>query len=342
MPTCAFLSFRLGENDGVSVVAREWMRAFESFGFDIRSVAGAGPVDCLVPGLAIGAIAPPDPGELEDALDGADLVVVENLLTIPMNLPASTVAVGVLRGRPALLHHHDPPWQRARYREVTALPVDDPRWRHVTINRLTAEQFGERGIDAEVVYNGFDVEPRPGDRLATRAALGVDPDERLLVHPVRAIERKSIPHALALAHALHATYWLTGPPEEGFDHTLHELLSSARGRVVHQAVDDIDDLYAAADLVIFPSTWEGFGNPPIEASIRQRPVAVGRYPVLEELTALGFDWLSVADTAAIEAFLHQPDHEVLAMNRDLAHRHFSRDQMHARLRALLDDAGWLP
>ncbi len=74
MPTCAFLSFRLGETDGVSIVAHEWMEAFRPFGFDVRSVAGEGPVDRRVPGLAIGATAAPELGELEDALDGADLV----------------------------------------------------------------------------------------------------------------------------------------------------------------------------------------------------------------------------------------------------------------------------
>ena len=120
----------------------------------------------------------------------------------------------------------------------------------------------------------------------------MDPNEWLVVHPVRAIERKAIPDALALADALGATYWLTGPPEEGFDEALAELLAGAHGRVLHQPVEDIDDLYAAADLVVFPSSWEGFGNPPIEASIRERPVAVGQYPVLAELTALGFRWLA--------------------------------------------------
>ena len=65
------------------------MEAFASFGFEIVTVAGDGPVDRCVPGLAIGASDPPDPVELASVLTDADLVVVENLLTIPMNLPAS-------------------------------------------------------------------------------------------------------------------------------------------------------------------------------------------------------------------------------------------------------------
>ena len=53
-------------------------------------------------------------------------------------------------------------------------------------------------------------------------------DERLLVHPVRAIERKGVPAALELAEALGATYWLVGPAEDGYDATLAELLAAPR------------------------------------------------------------------------------------------------------------------
>ena len=196
MPTCAFVSFRLGTTDGVSVVARTWQDAFEGFGYDTVTVAGDGPVDRTVAGLGLDAREAPSTGEVEGALSDADLVVVENLLTIPMNLPASRVVAEVLRGRPTLVHHHDPPWQRERFAHVTELPVDDPAWRHVTINDLTRRQMAARGITATCIHNGFDPDPPTGDRSATRASLGIADDETLVVHPVRAIERKRIPDAI--------------------------------------------------------------------------------------------------------------------------------------------------
>ena len=117
---------------------------------------------------------------------------------------------------------------------------------------------------------------------------------------------------------------------------------SAPVRVIHRAIDDVDDLYAAADLVAFPSTWEGFGNPPIEASIRRRPVAVGDYPVLRELQELGFAWLDVDEPEAIASFVRTPDTAILEHNASIARHHFSVETMEARLRDLLRDAGWLP
>ena len=97
------------------MVADSWARALAELGFAVTTVAGEGPVDRLVPGLAIDAVEPPTAGEVADALADADLVVVENLCTIPLNLPAARVVAATLRGRPAILHHHDPPWQRARF-----------------------------------------------------------------------------------------------------------------------------------------------------------------------------------------------------------------------------------
>jgi glycosyltransferase involved in cell wall biosynthesis len=269
-------------------------------------------------------------------------VVVENLGTIPLNLAATGVVLDVLRGRPTLLHHHDPPWQRERFLHVDHLPEDDPAWRHVTINRLTQRQMAERGIDAVTIYNGFDIRMDTGDRAGTRERLGVTPDELLFAHPVRAIARKGIPEAIALCEALDATYWLLGAAEEGYSDELERLLAAARCRVVRRPLPHGPDIYAAPDAVLFPSTWEGFGNPPIEASLARRPVAVGRYAVGQELRELGFRWFDADDHGALRRALAQPDPALLEHNRAVAIEHFSLDRLARCLRTLLDEAGWLP
>ncbi len=344
MATAALVSFRLGGTDGVSVAAERWAAALRRCGFATVTVAGEGPVDRCVPGLAIDAPLPPPPAEVQRALADADLVVVENLCTIPLNLPAARIVATVLAGRPTVLHHHDPPWQRARFAHVTELPPDDRAWRHVTVNRHTERELAARGLEATTIYNGFALDVAPGDRNGTRAALAIAPGERLLLHPVRAIERKAVPVALALAEAVDATYWLTGPAEEGYGPALERILAGARTRVLRTpvAAGAMADAYAACDGVVFPSTWEGFGNPPIEAGIHCRPVVVGDYPVAAELRTLGFRWLPADDPAPLRAALATPDDDALANNRCLVERWFSQPALEAAVARLVATAGWWP
>ena len=343
MAVCTIVSFRLGGPDGVSIVASSWQRALESIGFEVTTVAGAGAADRVVAGLELTPDHPPDPVEVDEALAGADLVVVENLCTIPLNLPAARAVAGALRGRPAILHHHDPAWQRDEHAHVHELPPDDPAWRHVTINDLTRRQLAERGIEATTIYNGFDVDPPAGDRAATRRALGVAEDVLLCAHPVRAIARKDIPAALALTAAVGGTYWLLGPAELGYGEVLDELLASATAPVLHRPPPgSMADAYAAADAVVFPSTWEGFGNPPIEAALHRKPAAVGRYPVAQELLRFGFRWFPTDDPDPLRAFLDHPDQSLLEHNAEVARRHFSQARVEDDLRSLVERAGWSP
>lgn len=342
MSTCAIVSFRLGLTDGVSIVAGSWQRALSALGYDVITVAGEGPVDRTVAGLAIDAPDPPSVSELEAALADADLVVVENTLTIPMNLPASEALAAVLRGRPALLHHHDPPWQRDRFAHIDALPPDDPAWRHVTINELTRAQMAERGIAATTIYNGFDTDPLLADRTEVRDRLGLASDALVLVHPVRAIERKQVPAAIALAESLGATYWLVGPAEEGYQDELEQVLGRAQCPVLREGHIGPAEFYAAADAVVFPSSWEGFGNPPVEAATHRLPAAVGTYPVAQELRTLGFCWFPTDDPGPLAAYLASPDPGLLDHNQAVVRRHLSIEVMTERLARLLDDSGWMP
>jgi glycosyltransferase involved in cell wall biosynthesis len=336
-PRVVLLSFRLGGTDGVAVVAGTWARLLRDTGWDVVTVAGAGDADRLVPGLAWPVVAPPPTvEEITAAVAGADVVIVENLCSLPLNPGATEAVVAALRGRPALLHHHDLPWQRARFAHVTGWPADDPAWRHVTINDVSRHQLAERGIEAVTIRNALDVDQPLGDRAATRDALGLD--GLVLLHPVRAIERKDVPAAVRLAEQLGATYWLTGPAEEGYGPTLDAVLAAARCPVLHRpAPTTMADAYAACDAVAFPSRWEGFGNPLVESALHRRPLAVHRYPVADELAALGFEWFPADDPGPLAAFLAAPDDSLLDRNRELARRHFSLARAGVELRAVLDD-----
>ena len=361
-PRAAFVSFRFGDTDGVSVVARTWMSAFRDVGYDVVTVTGDGHADRTVEGIGIGSDIGTDADaaergredelaeRLEATLADVDLVVVENLLTIPLNLPASRSLARVLRGRPALVHHHDPPWHRERFAHIDELPATDPAWRHVSINTALQRELAGRGIESTVIYNGFE-RPRPLDddarselRSKVRAEVGLGADDLVVAHPVRAIERKNVPAAIELCERLGATYWLLGPAEEGYGDRLDELLAAASCPVVHRPWHETAGIYAAADHITFPSTWEGFGNPPIEAALHRRTVSVGDYPVAHELQQFGFRWYTPDDVDAIRSAVTDPDSVVADLDHDqaIALEHFTVERVHAELHSLLDAAGWMP
>ena len=206
------------------------------------------------------------------------------------------------------------------------------------------EEHGEKqlGIAATTIRNGFRTDPPAGDRQSTRNRLGLPPDELLVVHPVRAIPRKDVGRATEITAELGGTYWLLGPAEDGFGPELDHLLADAACPVLREPAPTRSDIYAAADLVVFPSTWEGFGNPPVEAALFRRPAVVGDYPVADELRALGLEWFPADDLGPVRAWLAEPDPALLDRNWEVAARELSLDRMADRLRTLLDEAGWLP
>lgn len=336
MARLVVVSFRLGSYDGVSIEAHKWINAFGALGHQVLTLAGEGEADVVMSELAIRAPDAPDIDKVAQVLDGADLVIVENMVSLPLNVAARNVLYQVLDQRAALFHHHDLAWQRPGGRDEPA-PRDRPQWRHVTINDLSKQELRDRGLEASTIRNAFDPDPPPGRRDVTRHTLGLS-DERLLLLPTRAIARKNIPGAIRLAKELDAVLWILGPSEDGYEPHLEHLLANADVTVRRRLGEgfDIHDAYAASDLVVMPSTWEGFGNPVLESVTHRRPLAVYPYPVLQEIQSFGFQFFGLDDVSEIEKFLDAPDVGLLEHNLALVHQHFNLADLPERLATLLE------
>ncbi len=342
----AVVSYRLGGSDGVSIEAAKWCGALTELGFTVRTVAGSGKADRIVAGLAVGDVEPPDGAGLEAALSEADVVVAENICSLPLNPRASSAVVRALRGRPAVLRHHDLAWQRPGTAHLGP-PPDDPAWTHVTVNRLSRRQLAAAGIPSTTLYNRFDPAPPPDASRRTRARrlASIDPAALVVLQPTRAIERKGVASGLRMARALGGHFWLTGRAEEGYEPRLEALVRGA-GVPVSRGVEDLSpeltvaDAYAACDVVVLPSSWEGFGNPALEGSMACRPVAVGDYAVGRELERIGFSWLDASDPAGVGHHLSDPVSraDCVARNRRTAEDRFSLAGLAAELSELLAKA----
>src|SRR3954447_20436782 len=317
------ISFRLGGDDGVSVEARKWQWALRALGFETRRVAGAieddgQPDDVVLPALAIDATEPLDPQALGDAIGGADLLVVDNVCSLPLNADAArTVAQAAAnhRGR-VLLRHHDLPWQRRNLRHLEAeFPPRLDGALHATVNLRSRRELQARGYeDVTTIHNYFDLTPLLGDRATTRKAFGFTDDDFVLFQPARAIERKNVPGGLRFARSLgerapdrSLRYWLSGPAEDGYAPTLARIIDRSPVPITLGRAEVAADAYAAADVVVFSSTWEGFGNPIIESIGARRACAAFPYPVLAELLASGVRVFSTEQPNLLVRFLDEPD-----------------------------------
>ena len=348
MPTCAIVSFRLGLTDGVSVVADSWAARPGALGFDVVTVAGEGPVDRLVPGLAIDARTSL-PGR-RGGRRAAPTPISSSSRTCARSPSTYRPPVWwrtALRGRPAILHHHDPPWQRARFAHVDRAARRRPRLASRHDQRADPPRSSPTGASTRPrsTTGSTSTEP-PGDRDATRAALGVDADELLVVHPVRAIARKDVParrppgrgarrHLLAArvrprratapssARVLARRRCPVHPPPAAGSLGRH-LRRGRRGRVPV----DLGGVRQPADR----------GGPPPPPG-RRRALPGGR----ASCGALGFRWFPTRRPAArCAASSPHPDAALLDHNRALARRQFRQDRVVADLRRLLDEAGWTP
>jgi glycosyltransferase involved in cell wall biosynthesis len=307
-----------------------------------------------------------------------DLLIIENALTIPLNIPLGIAITEFISETkmPTIAHHHDFYWERKRllvnavgeYLNMAFPPVL-PSIRHVVINSNADRELSFRtGISSTIVPNVLDFETplAPPDKYASdvRENFGIKEDELLILQPTRVVPRKGIEHAIELASRLGKKAKLvishaSGDEGFGYEQRLREYskmlgvdtLFISRRINEHretngkgQKVYTIWDIYPHADLVTYPSTYEGFGNAFLEAIYCRKPIVVNKYVIfILDIEPKGFKVIALDGYVNDEAV--QKAKEILAdsekrekmvkHNYRLAKRYFSLSVLRRKLKNLI-------
>ena len=409
-----FISTRLNGTDGVSLEVEKWARVLRRMGHDLFYCAGElggyASGGTLIPQLhfehqsivrlgrsAFGEGHEADGDKLRDAIysqadeirrplrhfirsNRLDVIVVQNALTIPMNLPLGVCLSGLIAelGISTIGHHHDFFWERHRYQTNaildlldTAFPAKLPTIQHVTINSIAQERLkARRSIESIVIPNVHDfAEPPPEiDAYSCdfREVIGLQSGDVFVLQPTRVIQRKGIEMAIELVHRMDLPdahlcithrahdegldYWHWLKREAGVMRVdlrlIDHMIGTERSKINGHKIYSLWDVYPHADLVTYPSTYEGFGNALLEAVYFKRLMVVNRYPVYNaDIRPKGFEFIELdgfVDESAVaktRELLDDPA-QVKAMaekNYAIAQDNFSLEVLERKLRELLSN-----
>lgn len=308
-----------------------------------------------------------------------EVLIPQNILAIPMHVPLGLAMTEVIAetGLPTIAHHHDFAWERERFVISAvndylraAFPGALPGVEHVVINSMAQKEMARRcSRSAAIIPNVLDYEtPAPGIddyNCNLRTEIGLTADDWLILQPTRVVARKGIEHAIELVRRLQdprAKLVISHPAgDEGSDYMklLRERIDDARidVRFIADRVGDqrgttpegqkiytLFDVYPHADLVTYPSHYEGFGNAFLEAIYFRKPVVVNAYAVYaRDIAPLGFRTVEISQLVSNQAV--EQTREILrneALRREWAEtnyaiglKHFSHAVARRKLAARL-------
>ena len=315
-----------------------------------------------------------------------DLLVPQNILAIPMNLPLGLAVTELIAetGIHTIAHHHDFYWERQRFLingvpDIldAAFPPSLPSIKHVVINSGARRDLAQRkGVASSLIPNVFDFENPPPvmDEYSRdiRTQLGLKPDDLFILQPTRIVARKGVEHAIELVRRLkdpRAKLVVShSAGDEGLDYYkwLRDLAQSegvdmrfVANRVNEtrkfdergQKIYTLWDIYPHADLITYPSFYEGFGNAFLEAIYFHKPIVINRYTVYAaDIEPLGFETVTMdgyvtdAVVEQVRQVLADPDRRKKMADRNyaIAKQHFSLTVLRRRLRNLLATAETTP
>ena len=258
-----------------------------------------------------------------------DLLIVENALSIPMNIPLGVAITEVISEMriPTIAHHHDFWWERTRYLINScwdyirmAFPPNLPTIKHVVINSTAQEDLALRtGIASTIIPNvlNFENPPEINKERARkwRTDLGLDDNDIMILNPTRIIDRKGIELAIELVKELKdSRYKLVvshHSGDEGFEYakwlTSNALLQGVDLRLFNAHIGNplktnnsnqkgfsLWDIYPYADFITYPSLYEGFGNGFLEAIYFKKPILINRYSTfIRDIEPKGFNFVVI-------------------------------------------------
>lgn len=177
----------------------------------------------------------------------------------------------------------------------------------LTDSRFSAREIVELlGVPEEKVFPvwlglpQFGPPPAPDAIAQARKALGLEKPYLLMVGTIE--PRKNIPFLVKIYEALKdfdgdlvlagGLGWKTGP-------TLRAIAESPRSAGIkllkHLNDAQLSALYAGAAAFVFPTRYEGFGFPPLEAMGRGAPVVSARNSSLPEVLGVAAEWVDGYD-----------------------------------------------
>jgi len=265
-------------------------------------------------------------GTLYDFVEAfaVEILIVENALCLPMHIPLGVALAHFIAETsiPTLAHHHDFYWERARFSVsavndflTMAFPPALESIQHVTINSFAQNNLSWReGVSSVLVPNVLDFETEPSEAelggAAFRERIGLAPDDVMLLQPTRVVPRKGIEHSIALVAQLNdprcklVVSHESGDEGLDYQNALSDLAeqSGVDLRFVHaqtastspprtngDPVATLAEVYSAADMITYPSLYEGFGNALLEAFYYRKPVLVNRYSIfISDIEPKGF------------------------------------------------------
>lgn len=193
-----------------------------------------------------------------------------------------------------------------RFPDIVRRAAAEGAWIHTVSEAVRDEVVAELGIDAErvvAVPNGFD--PPVGDAPTGRRLAGV---ERYVLAVGTVEPRKDLPSLVAAVDRLaveHPDLVLVHAGGDGWQvERLHEALASMGHpdrvrRLGHVPHDQLGHLYAGARVFAYPSVYEGFGIPVLEAMSCDVPVVTTAVPALQEVAGDAAAIVPVGDVDAL-------------------------------------------